>query len=157
MKRYWYHIRQNNPFVNGCGEWGNTIRIYPKPHGYFRGPNEPEHPRFCVAPTIAQCVSALGYGCLIDAPIYVYRTAIQHDLSDSLVKAEGVVDSFITDEHWFVRPVTMKKYKIIHGHPYHNSPTAGASPEFGNNWAKLLIEQAKYLYHIQNDEALKCE
>jgi len=156
MKRYWYHIRQRNPFVRDCGEWGETIRIYPRQYGYFRGEQEPDCSRFCVAPTIAQCISALGGGCLISNPIYVYRTAIQHEVGDKLIKAHGVMDSYITDEHWFIKPVTMKLYRVIENHPYTKSVTAGASPIFGDDWADLLIKQAKWLYHIQNDEVLQC-
>lgn len=158
MKRYWYHIRQLDPVVEyGQMTWGDSITIYPKKNGCFRGESEPNISRFCVAPTIAQCIAALGSCCIMNAPIYVYRTAIKYEPNYKLIKSYNVSDSYITDEHWFIKPVRMIFYKIIYQHEYYKAPPSGACEVYGPYWGKYLVKQAKYLHSIFNDKELQCD
>ena len=87
---FWYHLTTRN--------FGTHVTLIPRAKGLFRPDNEPEIPRICVAPTMHQCLLALGT-CL-DNDINVYAAG------GDPTPCWGVKDSEVTDEHWFLEPTT---------------------------------------------------
>jgi hypothetical protein len=84
--RYWYFITQQN--------MGTTMSLNPRvPEGMHN--DEPYMKRICVAPSAANCMTAID---LYDGNLYVYRTRRK-------VKARvphDVYDQYITNEHWLM-------------------------------------------------------
>jgi hypothetical protein len=141
MKRYYYHIRQS-------GSWGEKVTLEPRADGPNRNDLEPDVPRICVAPTIAQCIVALGN--IINArPIYVYRTAKKLSTKE-VVEPWEVPDAMITDEAWIVEPCEFVFDRVITSHCYYNAPTAGSRAY------DYLLAQDNYLKIIKKDFELQC-
>jgi len=87
-------------------DWGDKITLYPRQNGDFRPANEPKTPRICVAPTIAQCLLALGGA--IDVPtLNVYYT---HSKTHP---TRRVHDAYITEERWILKPAIFYFYTKI--------------------------------------------
>lgn len=138
--RHYYHIRQSD-------DWGSEVTLYPKEEGKFRCPFEPLVPRICVAPTIPQCIVALG-NLLNEKPIYVYKT--KYEIADrDIIEPYEVPDSHITDEAWLCEPTDFVLDRVIKDHTYYTAPTAG-----GIIYDQLLAQE-KYLKHIKDDEVLQ--
>lgn len=84
----WYHLTRH---------WKDK-RLVVSPRTPTRVPSEPQTPRICVCPTVAQCIVALGayYDC---GKVRVYTCEAD------AVPAHGVFDADITGEHWILAPV----------------------------------------------------
>ncbi len=123
-RRYWYHISTN--------DFGNNAIIDPNTEGHNRCYGEPKVARFCVAPTIQQCIAAVPLE--IDDfddfeypfvfrrnSLYVYqsfgkRTA-KYPYSRKKDIEEGndhlPFDRHITHEGWITQTCRFKKIGVI--------------------------------------------
>lgn len=64
--------------------------------------DEPDTPRICVCPTVAQCIVAIGDYTLGE------RFTV-YECQGEAVPAVGVFDSALTDEHWLLTPTLFRK------------------------------------------------
>jgi hypothetical protein len=91
-RRYWYHLSTT------LKHKAILLKPWDNSQGFNRTYNEPNDRRICVAPTIAQCITALPYW---PGDIFrVYRTK-------SKVKANpprDIFDANITQEGWIQKP-----------------------------------------------------
>lgn len=97
-KRYWWHCTSDYH-----GESWTAVRRPPK----HRSVREPDTPRLCVAPTIAECFSAVLFN--ENKPVYCYRTAKKC----RGVSPKNVWDSVVTREAWLIPPVQMVLARTI--------------------------------------------
>lgn len=90
-------------------EWGSSVLLYPRhSHDCERRPGEePNTPRICVCPTVAQCLAAIPVG---EYPLNVYRTARKQ----RALYPHRICDSYITQERWLDKPTTFIKRGLIH-------------------------------------------
>ncbi len=72
-----------------------------------RGEDEPPIKRVCVCPSVIQCLLAIG-------AYYDYCKLVVYGTEETgSVMSEGVPDSIITEERWFLEPVKFKRlYKL---------------------------------------------
>lgn len=97
-KRYWWHCTSNY-----YGELWTAERRCPR----HRADGEPDTPRLCVCPTIAECFAAVLFS--RSRPVYCYRSEKRcHGVSP-----KNVWDSAITREAWLIPPVNMVLAKTI--------------------------------------------
>lgn len=88
-RRYWYHVTDTK-------HWGESIILNPRIPVRL-GEDEPQIERICVAPTVAQCISAVRPE---ESFLCIYRTATPV----SAYWPNGVSDYRITQEKWLLRP-----------------------------------------------------
>lgn len=120
---YWYHVSGRNH--------GKKVTLIPKSVDYHTGNGEPNYPRVCVAPSVAECLAAIRHGINGCLSLHVYRTEIkvkayypkQQFISsrnadekywyylENLKRVGGklyafVEDAHITNERWILTPTT---------------------------------------------------
>lgn len=98
MKRYWWHCTSEYH-----GERWTAVRRCPR----HRSQSEPDTPRLCVSPTVAECFAAVLFKKC--KPVYCYQT----EKKCSGITPRNVWDSVVTREAWLIPPVSMVLSKTI--------------------------------------------
>ena len=96
-RRYWYHLSTTLGYKQLLLMPGDTSK------GFNRDLTEPDIKRICVAPSIAQCLTALPYS--YGDTFMIYRTK-------NKIKVERpvkVFDASITHEGWITKPTVFIK------------------------------------------------
>jgi len=96
-KRHWYHISTT------LEKEEETLIPRDFEEGFNRTPAEPLGARICVAPTIAQCITAVPYA--LGEVFTVYKTKEKVLAS----KPDGVFDINVTNEGWLLEPTLFIK------------------------------------------------
>ena len=137
MKRYYYHITDKH--------WPKTITLIPQAEGENRDEDEPLIPRICVCSTIEQCMVAVY---LYTCDVYsIYRTKEKITAK----RAQCINDSYITDEHWVLKPTKFIKigkidFEQIGDREWDDFVQLGDGLEESEEWQKQSLHYLKQLH-----------
>lgn len=96
-RRHWYHCTTDRAVTT----W-TAVRLAP----ITKASSEPSTPRLCVAPTVAQALSAAWWRS--GKPVSVYITEQRRTVPPS-----GVWDACMTGERWIIPPVQLTLLTVI--------------------------------------------
>lgn len=99
--RFFYHITDQ--------PWDDIVTLHPRVDGYYRGEDEPEVARICVAPSLFHCVLAIPYNRHKKEPYKLYVTAEKV----RPYKPYGIYDARKTHEKWIREECVFRFVKYV--------------------------------------------
>lgn len=134
--RFFYHVTEKR--------WPKRKRLKPLHSSMTDRPaEEPSLARICVAPTVAQCLSAISYSGYYT--YHIFRTLRR-------IKAKypySVADSRITNERWLTKPTSFIKIGSIQPRIMKSMPYAFCGSGYKQDLAKQKrnLEKIRQILH----------